>query len=117
MDKAIQKFDSYVDLSDTNLPLVEAPNDGALTLYGFLQFDIPDMRVEFADTTKNGVPVLKATPTVAEIPAANNPGPTNSIAPTANQISTANNANNTLTQLMSNGATFNNCMFTFNNSK
>ena len=34
-----------------------------LTLYGFSQFDVSEMRIEMADTTNTGVPILGTTPT------------------------------------------------------
>ena len=60
------------------------------------------MRVEFADTTNNGIPVLRATPTytiptptTTEVKAANNSGLKNSLANTTNGTSVPNNVNNT----------------------
>ena len=123
VSKAIETFDSYVDLTDTDLPLVDAPSDDAITLYGFSQFDIPDMRVEFTDATNNGVPVLKATPkttfptpTGGDMYAATNSIATSQLANTANGTSTAKSTNDTLQQLVSSGTTFNNCTFVFNNN-
>ena len=122
VSKAIETFDSYVDLTDTDLPLVDAPSDDAITLYGFSQFDIPDMRVEFTDATNNGVPVLKATPkttfptlTGEDMNTVTNSGATSQLANTANGTSTAKSTNDTLQQLVSSGTTFNNCTFVFNN--
>ena len=63
--QAIERFDFYVDLSNNNSNLPTAPlaENMEVTLYGFSQFDILDMRVELTDTTDTGVPVLRFTPT------------------------------------------------------
>ena len=62
--QAIETYESYVDLSNnnSNLPIVLLAENGELALYGFSQFDMPDMRVEMTGTTNTGVPVLEATP-------------------------------------------------------
>ena len=63
-NQIIKRFDSYVDLSNnSNLPLENLTEDGALTLYWFSQFDIPNMRVEVVDATESGIHVLQATQT------------------------------------------------------
>ena len=41
--------------------------DGALTLFGFSQFDIPNLRVEMDDKKELGICVLQATPTNQEV--------------------------------------------------
>ena len=61
-NQAIERFDSYVDLSnDSNLPVAPFAENGELTLYGFSQFDIPDLRT--MDATGTSGTVLQATST------------------------------------------------------
>ena len=61
-NQAIKRFDLYVDLSnDSNLPVAPLAENGELTLYGFSQFDIPDLRT--MDATGICGTVLQATST------------------------------------------------------
>ena len=62
--QAIERFDLNVDLSNnSNLPVVPPVENGELTLYGFSQIDVPDLRIENINATNTSVPVLQATST------------------------------------------------------
>ena len=60
-NSTIENYDSFVNLSD--LPLDSNVNqEGSLTLYRFLQFDDPNLRIKYQDSTEDGIPVMKASP-------------------------------------------------------
>ena len=58
-NQVINRYDLYVDLSNnSNLSVAPPAENGDLILYGFSQFDVPDLRIENMDATNTGVPVL-----------------------------------------------------------
>ena len=59
--QAMSTFELYNNLSNNNLPIAQPGNK--LTLYGFSQFDVPEMRVEVQETigTEQVQPVLQPT--------------------------------------------------------
>ena len=95
--------ESYNNLSNNNLPIAEPGND--LTLYGFSQFNVPEMRVE------EQVQVLQ--PTLAN-------GTNETIQPSIT-LATYKQREVVLTKVqaikavMKQGSTFNNCTFIINN--
>ena len=97
----IENYDSFVNLS--NLPLDSNVNqEGSLTLYGFSQFDDPNLRIEYQDSTEDGIPLMKASLCNMEP------------APVQKMGSESTNAKSEIAQLLQSNATFTNCTFVFN---
>ena len=60
-NSTIENYDLFVNLSD--LPLDSDVNqEGSLILYGFSQFDDPNLQIEYQDSTEDGISVMKASP-------------------------------------------------------
>ena len=63
-NQVIERFDLYVNLcNNSNLPVAPPAENGELPLYGFSQFDVPDLQIVIMDATNTGAPVLQATST------------------------------------------------------
>ena len=109
--QAIETYESYLDLSNnnSNSPIAQ-PENGELTLYGFSQFDNPEMRIEMTGTTDAGVPVQGATPANQTIQPVQ---PTTTDA-TYNQPSSISNKRTAIKTIMKQGRTFNKYILTIN---
>ena len=60
----IKRFDLYVDLSkNSNLPIAPPAEYVELTLYGFSQFNVPDLWIDNMKASNTGAPVFQATST------------------------------------------------------
>ena len=83
--------------------------DRALTLFGFSQFDYPDLQVQGETEKEFGIPLLQTNHINEGIQE-------NQVAAAAAMtVTPSNKTQNAIKRLVNQGSTFNNCTFVFNN--
>ena len=100
----IENFDSFLNLSVSPLDS-DVNQEGALILFGFFQFDDPNLRIDYVDFSEDSIPLMRPSPME---PA--QPGHVQKLGHPLGLTETKCE----MGQLLKSSATFTNCTFIFN---